>query len=175
MIFGTWILAGSLMALQKPADKAAPATAAEQITLRDGSVVMGLVTGVSNGPRGAVELLVQRNWAEKHLKKWASKWSRAIEAGSRLASRQRRERLGAWKRERAASASTDDRIVAWIDQELKRLDDPDRTARTRSDAGASLPGRGPGPGRDSRPRTHGCFSLAGCAVCPTSRPCGWTI
>ena len=130
MIFGTWILAGSLMALQKPADKAAPATAAEQITLRDGSVVMGLVTGVSNGPRGAVELLVQRDWAEKHLKKWANKWSRAIEAGSRLAGRQRRERLGAWKRERAASALTDDRIIAWIDQELKRLDDPDRTART---------------------------------------------
>ncbi len=131
MIFGTWFLAGSLLALQKPADKAAPATAAERITLRDGSVVLGLVTGVSNGPRGAVELLVQRDWAEKHLKNWAGKWSRAIEAGSRLAVRQRRERLGAWKRERAASVPADDRIVAWIDQELKRLDDPGRTARTR--------------------------------------------
>jgi hypothetical protein len=38
MICGTLILAGSLMALQKPPNKAAPATAAERVTLRDGSV-----------------------------------------------------------------------------------------------------------------------------------------
>ncbi|MGZ3394915.1 MAG: hypothetical protein ACXWPK_12845 [Isosphaeraceae bacterium] len=81
MICGTLILAGSLMALQKPANKAAPATATERVTLRDGSVVLGLVTAVSTGPRGAVELLVRRDWAESHLKTWAGKWSRAIEAG----------------------------------------------------------------------------------------------
>ncbi len=103
MFWGTLILAGSLMAVQKPADKATPLTAAERITLRDGSVVLGLVTSVTNGSRGAVELLVQRDWAERHLKTWAGKWSRAIEAGSKLAARQRRERLGAWKRERAAA------------------------------------------------------------------------
>jgi len=130
MICGTLILAGSLMALQKPANKAAPATATERVTLRDGSVVLGLVTAVSTGPREAVELLVRRDWAESHLKTWAGKWSRAIEAGSKLAARQRRERLGAWRGERAASAPADDRIVAWIDQELKRLDDPAFTART---------------------------------------------
>jgi hypothetical protein len=130
MICGTLILAGSLMALQKPADKAAHAAATERVTLRDGSVVLGLVTAVSTGPRGAVELLVRRDWAESHVKTWAGKWSRAIEAGSKLAARQRRGRLGAWRGERAASAPADDRIVAWIDQELKRLDDPAHTART---------------------------------------------
>ena len=74
---------------------------------------------------------MRRDWAESHLKTWAGKWSRAIEAGSKLAARQRRERLAAWRAERAASAPADDRIVAWIDQELKRLDDPALTARTR--------------------------------------------
>src|SRR5271165_851040 len=131
MICGTLILAGSLMTLQKPANKAAPATAVERVTLRDGSVVLGLVTSVGTGPRGVVELLVRRDWAESHLKNWAGKWSRAIDAGSKLAARQRSERLRAWKAERAASAPADDRILGWIDQELKRLDDPALTARTR--------------------------------------------
>ena len=139
MICGTLILAGSLMALQKPANKAAPATATERVTLRDGSVVLGLVTAVSTGPRGAVELLVRRDWAESHLKTWAGKWSRAIEAGSKLAARQRRERLGTWRGERAASAPADDRIVAWIDQELKRLDDPALTCAHCAHARPSLP------------------------------------
>ncbi len=101
MICGALILAGSLMALQKPAEKVGTAAASERLTLRDGSVVLGLVTAASNGPRGAVELVVERDWAERHLKTWATKWSRAIETGSKLAVRQRRERLAAWKRERA--------------------------------------------------------------------------
>lgn len=131
MICGTLILAGSLLALQVPPVKVAPATAVDRVTLRDGSVVLGLVTTVSTGPRGAVELLVRRDWAESHLKTWAGKWSRAIDAGSKLAARQRRERLRAWRAERAAIAPAVDRIVAWIDQELKRLDDPALTTRTR--------------------------------------------
>ena len=130
MISGSLILAGLLLAFQQPAGKPAPPTAAERVTLRDGSVVLGLVTNVTTGPRGAVELLVRRDWAESHLKTWAGKWSRTIEAGSKLAARQRRERLRSWRAERAASAPADDRIVAWIDQELKRLDDPALTART---------------------------------------------
>jgi len=172
MICGTLILAGSLMALQKPADKA-HAAATERVTLRDGSVVLGLVTAVSTGPRGAVELLVRRDWAESHVKTRAGKWSRAIEAGSKLAARQRRERLGTWRGERAASAPADDRIVAWIDQELKRLDDPAVTARTllmpvhlsRSDVRGLV--------RHPR-RTPGCSSSAGSAVYPRSKRCRWT-
>ena len=46
--------------------QAAPGeTAADQITLNDGSVVKGLVTSAANGPRGSVEFLVRRAWAEK--------------------------------------------------------------------------------------------------------------
>ena len=101
----------------------------------------GLVTTVSTGPRGAVELLVRRDWAEGHLKTWAGKWSRAIEAGSRLASRQR---PGAADGMENASGrrprQADDRIVAWIDQELKRLDDPAHTVRTRRSCPFISPG-----------------------------------
>ena len=59
MICGTLFLAGSLLALEQPVGQAVPATVAEHVTLRDGSVVLGLVTAVSTGPRGAVELLVR--------------------------------------------------------------------------------------------------------------------
>ena len=47
---------------------AARETAADRITLRDGSVVMGLVTSATTGPRASVEFLVRRAWAEKNLK-----------------------------------------------------------------------------------------------------------
>ena len=92
--------------------------------LRDGSVALGLVTSVAAGPRGGLDLLVRRDWADKHVESWAKRWSRAIEQGTKLAVRQRRDRLRSWRRERAANAPADDRIIAWIDEELKRLDDP---------------------------------------------------
>jgi hypothetical protein len=122
------ILAGSLIGLQDGAGKAG--TAADRITLRDGSVVLGLVTSVTGGPRGRVELIVRRDWADKHLKARARRWERAIEAGTMLAARQRRERLQDWLRERAAVVPAADRIIAWIDRELKRLADPARFAHT---------------------------------------------
>jgi hypothetical protein len=128
MICAALILSGTLIGLQDPAGKAA--TAADRITLRDGSVVLGLVISVSAGPRGGVDLLLRRDWADKNLESWAKRWSRATEQGTRLAVRQRRERLRIWRRERAATAPADDRLIAWIDEELKRLDDPARSART---------------------------------------------
>ena len=98
MICGTLILAGSLMALQKPAIKAAPATATERVTLRDGSVVLGLVTVVTTGPRGALELLVRRDWAESHLKTWAGKWSRSVIGHSwRISPPNARRPGGSWR------------------------------------------------------------------------------
>src|SRR5262249_30855032 len=112
------------------------ATAADRITLRDGSVVLGLVTAAGAGPRGSVEILVRRDWAEKHVTAWGKRWDRALESSTRLAARERRERLLAWRRERAGSVPADDRIVAWIDRELKRLEQPGRLWRT-----AILPAR----------------------------------
>jgi hypothetical protein len=130
MIWGALFLAGSLLAFQKPVDKPDLAGAAERVTLRDGSTVLGLVTSVGSGPRGVVDLLVRREWAESHVKTWAARWDHGIEAGSRMAARQRRQRLASWRRERAPHAAADDRIISWIDQELKLLDDPSHSSRT---------------------------------------------
>jgi hypothetical protein len=128
MSSATWILAGSLIAAQHAPAK--PATAADRITLRDGSVVLGLVTVAASGPRGAVEVLVRRDWAEKHLAAWVKRWDKTLESSARSAARQRRERLLAWRRERAGGVPADDRIVAWIDRELKRLEQPGLLWRT---------------------------------------------
>jgi hypothetical protein len=98
--------------------------AADQITLRDGSVVKGLVTSMTNGPRGSVEFLVRRAWAEKMPGKHAQAWDQSTAASTRLALGQRRKRLETWRRERAPHVGADDRIVRWIDQELKRLTAP---------------------------------------------------
>jgi hypothetical protein len=124
MSCATWILAGALVAAQHATAK--PAAAADRITLRDGSIVLGLVTAAGSGPRGSIELLVRRDWAEKHVASWVKKWDKALESSSRLAARQRRERLQAWRRERAGGVPADDRIVGWIDGELQRLDQPGR-------------------------------------------------
>ena len=99
-------------------------TAADQITLRDGSIVKGLVVSATNGPRGAVEFLVRRAWAEKALKQHLQAWDHSTAASTRLALAQRRKRLELWRRERAPSVGQDDRIIAWIDHALARLSEP---------------------------------------------------
>jgi len=100
---------------------ASPETAADRVTLRDGSVVMGLVTSTTTGPRASVEFLVRRATVEKTHKQRLREWDRSTAATTRLALGQRRQRLEAWRRERASSAGPDDRIVQWINQELARL------------------------------------------------------
>jgi len=130
MVSGALLLAGGLLAFQKPGSVDSASSAAERVTLRDGSVVLGLVTSASAGPRGSVELLVRRAWAENHLKNWVRKWDRAIEPAVRLAVRQRRLRLEAWRRDRAVKVPDGDRIIAWINRALKRLDDPAGSIRT---------------------------------------------
>jgi hypothetical protein len=75
-------------------------------------------------------MLVRRDWAQTHAKSWAAKWDRAIKAGSRRAASERRERLTAWRSDRANRVPADDRIILWIDQERKRLDDPARFEQT---------------------------------------------
>ncbi len=99
-------------------------TVADQITLRDGSVVKGLVTSVTTGPRGSVEFLVRRAWAEKTLTQHLQTWDHSTAAATRLALGQRRKRLELWRRERAPGVGPDDRIIAWIDHELARLSAP---------------------------------------------------
>jgi hypothetical protein len=126
------LLLGLLLLDVAPARGAADETAADRITLRDGSVVLGLVTSATAGHRGAVEFLVRRDWAERNAKGQLAEWDRAALASARRAIEQRRERLASWRRERAQAPGVepDDRILRWIDREQKRLADPDAAART---------------------------------------------
>jgi hypothetical protein len=100
------------------------APSADRVTLRDGSVVLGLVTASSPGVRGATEFIVRRAWAEKAIAQHLHRWDRATAATARQALVQRRKRLEAWRRERARHSEPDDRIIGWIDRELDKLAAP---------------------------------------------------
>jgi hypothetical protein len=119
-MIGHAMLLGLLVVGAQGPRGAAPAAAADRITLRDGSVVVGLVTSATTGPRASVDFLVRRAWAEKSVKHLVTRWDRATAATSQRALAERRQRLEAWRRERAASVAQDDRIIQWIDHELAR-------------------------------------------------------
>src|ERR1700691_3126540 len=112
---------GSILALgllllgaeTRPGDP--PGSAADRITLRDGSVVLGVVHATTPGPRGSVEFLVRRDWAEKAIKSRAQQWDRSTAASVRQAVDQRRKRLQSWRLDRATHAEANDRILKWID------------------------------------------------------------
>lgn len=116
-----------LLAVLAAAD--APArveTAADTVTLRDGQVVLGQV--VDPAPRGSLSLLVRRAWADAEVPEWSARWKVAETAALRRARTQRRDRLEAWRTDRAPRADRDDPILAWIDRELASLADPDAQA-----------------------------------------------
>lgn len=119
------ILAGCLAAAQD-----ATATAADRVVLRDGRVLLGLITSPEAGPRGGFDMLVRRDWAEKHVEDLAAKWERNAATTARPAIAKRRERLADWRRERAGFAPAGDPILVWIDAELKRLEDEKAVADT---------------------------------------------
>lgn len=126
------VVMASLFAALPPAQEAkrgaeparTAATVADRVTLRDGKVVLGLVTSPSAGPRVGFDMLVRRAWAEAHVPDLAAKWVRNAETMRKPALAERRKRLEAWRGERSRFAGGGDKILTWIDAELKRLDDP---------------------------------------------------
>ena len=119
-MIGTTLAFGLLLLGRDPGLVDAPASAADRITLRDGSVVLGVVNATTPGPRGSVEFLVRRDWAEKTLKSHAKQWDRSTAPMVRQAVQQRRKRLEAWRRDRSPRVEANDRIVQWIDRELAK-------------------------------------------------------
>jgi len=104
-------------------------TAYDWITLRDGTVLLGLAN--PTGSRGSVELVVRRAWLRGAAPKWADRAEHELAHASRRALADQRRRLTAWRRERSAALANpapDDKILTWIDSELKRLDQPDAAA-----------------------------------------------
>ena len=124
MIVRSAIIVWLILIMDTACSAAPPETVADQITLRDGSVVKGLVTSATNGPRGSVEFLVRRAVAETLPKQHVQAWDRSTAASTRIAIGQRRKRLETWRRERSPFVGPDDRIVRWIDQELAHLSAP---------------------------------------------------
>jgi hypothetical protein len=124
------LILGLCLAIADGPRAPAAATGADRVTLRDGSVVLGLVTSTTVGPRGSIEFLVRRDWAERHVKQHLEEWERATDAKARQAVEQRLQRLAAWRRDRSPSAGPDDRIVQWIDREQARLADPKNLGRS---------------------------------------------
>src|SRR4051794_15537335 len=95
------------------AKPSAPDTAADIVTLRDGSVVLGQV--VEPSPRGTVTMYVRRAWAEANLPDLARRWGDAEKPEQGRARKLRRDRLARWKRERVAEPGQVDPIGDWID------------------------------------------------------------
>jgi len=123
MIGQTFMLALVLTGADGPRSTVASA-AFDRITLRDGTVVPGLVISVSPGRGGSVEFVVRREWARKNAARRTHAWERSSANSARIALAQRQERLRAWRRDRAANPADDDRIIKWIDHELARLSAP---------------------------------------------------
>ncbi|QEH32774.1 hypothetical protein OJF2_12550 [Aquisphaera giovannonii] len=139
MFPGTILLAASLAAFQKQPPPPVNPHASERVLLQDGSMVRGVITGIQPGSRGGVEMLVRREWAEKNLRAWYGRWDRALASGTKAAAKQRLERLRAWRRDRSAKVPADDRILAWIDREVRRLEDPARAAAPSALMPVTLP------------------------------------
>jgi hypothetical protein len=98
-------------------------TAAEAVTLRDGTVVLGQI--VESSPRGTLRFVVRRAWLQTHAPVLARRWEDAEKGPTRRAEQQRRARLRAWKRDRAGRADANDRVSSWVERELARLDAAD--------------------------------------------------
>ena len=113
-------------------DASNSSTAADRITLRDGSVVMGLVSSARTGARGSVEFLVRRDWAEKNVGDQLARWDQSTLKNVRRAAALRGKRLAEWRKERVASSGVgpDDRVVQWIDREMNRMANPEDLARS---------------------------------------------
>ena len=132
MIAQMLILGLVLTGADGPRGAAKPDSAADRITLRDGSVVLGLVTSATSGARGSVEFLVRRDWAEKNLADHLRAGISSTLASVRRAAELRGKRLASWRKERVASTGVgpDDRVVQWIDREMNRMANPEDLARS---------------------------------------------
>ena len=164
------LLLGLLFVLQPKPVPAAPVpdSAADTVTLRDGTVVLGQIAEAP--PRGMFLMYVRRAWAEATLPEQAKRWEAATAVELKRAYQARRDRLAAWKRERVKPAGPDDPIGRWLDQELDR--DSKRRATRRRRPFWSW-GFGAWRSRAScggRRRAPGCSARVGSRGSATSRP-----
>jgi hypothetical protein len=96
------------------------ASAADAVTLSDGTVVHGQVLEAT--PRGQLVVLVRREWAKTNAPAWLMKWEADELPLVRRARRDRKIRLSDWRHARAGtSAAGGDPVVAGVDREIRQL------------------------------------------------------
>jgi hypothetical protein len=98
-------------------------TAADSVILPDGKVVLGQL--LESDRRGPVLMVVRRDWARANLPDRLAAWEQSEAPVVRRAEAQRRERLTAWRRDRATGPDGGERINAWLDGELARPVNPE--------------------------------------------------
>ena len=96
---------------------AEPDSVADRVTLRDGAVILGQVLDPS--PKGTLVVVVRRAWADSNLPELSRRWQASEISVAARAMKLRRDRLIAWRRDRAGNAAGADPISSWIDHQLK--------------------------------------------------------
>ncbi len=104
----------------KPKPTPAAETLADEVKLRSGKSLLGEV--LERPKSGELVMIIRRVWAEKNVPDLAKRWKETEAATNRKAVAAYRIRLEAWKRDRTTLNVRDDRLSAWIDVELARLD-----------------------------------------------------
>jgi len=121
--------------------------AAEVVTLRDGSTILGQILSVPQPTKGSgkgagnfgakgvqpIVVLVRRSWAEAHQKERLTAWVKGAEPELRRNLDRERHRLELWRKERSHGLSAEqkstDRILSWIDGEIERISAPGSVSR----------------------------------------------
>jgi hypothetical protein len=118
------ILSLLIVSQPRPALQPVPDTAADVVTLRDGTVVLG--QAAESPPRGLFLMYVRRDWAEVNLPEQAKRWEAAAALELTRARQARRDRLAAWKQERVKETppGQEDRIGRWLDEQLAEPAEP---------------------------------------------------
>jgi hypothetical protein len=148
MLVGTLFLTAALLtdgprpsrAEPEPPQEAAGESAAEVVTLKDGTMLLGVIqsnaaVARADSPSRGVQpfvVVVRRGWAETHLRERLARWDKLAETSIRKSIRPQQERLTIWRRERLAARpnAKDDPIIAWIDAQLALMNEPSRLVKT---------------------------------------------
>lgn len=114
-----FVLIGFFTAPPKKRDADPPA--AETVTLKDGTVLRGLILDSTAGPRGKITVAVRRSSIAKTAPVWAKRRFDQERASWRDAVRERAGRLKAWRAERRDGPGVDRRLTRWIDDQIGSL------------------------------------------------------
>lgn len=104
-----------------PRKREADPPAAETVTLKDGTVLKGLILDSSSGQRGKVIVAVRRSLIAKTAPVWSKRRFEQERATWREAVRERAGRLKAWRAERRDGPGEDRKLSRWIDDQIASL------------------------------------------------------